>query len=210
MLTLFHSPLSRSTTILILILILIEEMGLTDKIDLQLVTIPRLDGSGGRDTRNPHPEGKVPALVHDGQVITERAAIILHLTTLFPETSLAPKVGTADWGALVGWLAWYQGVLEPVVILEAAEITHPWAQATFRDHKTAAARLRHALESGPWILGDSFSAADLLLHAPYAWFAESTPDDPLIRDWVERCKARPARLKVLEGDTARMAQLAAA
>ena len=147
----------------------------------------------------------MPALLHDGVLITERAAIILHLTTLFPDSGMSPAVGTPEWGAFATWLAWYQGVLEPVVIFEAAGITHPWIEATFRDHKAAAARIRSALEHGPWLLGAQYSAADLLCHAPYAWFQEATPDDPLIRDWVERCKSRPARQKVLAEETARMA-----
>ena len=90
MLTLFHSPQSRSSAIVALI----EEMGIQDWVEIREVTIPRMDGSGGRDPANPHPDGKVPALVHDGQVITERAAIILHLTSLFPDSGMAPKVGT--------------------------------------------------------------------------------------------------------------------
>jgi glutathione S-transferase len=151
----------------------------------------------------------VPALLHDGRLITERGAIMLHLTTLFPGTGMAPEVGSPDWGAFAGWLAWYQGVLEPVVIFEGAQVTHPWLDATFRDHKTAAARLRAALERGPWLLGDSYSAADLLLHGPYGFFPEATPDDPLIRDWVERCMARPVRAKVVAEDIKRMARLAA-
>lgn len=206
MLTLFHSPQSRSTAILSLI----EEMGIKDWLTLQEVTIPRVDGTGRRDPVNPHPEGKVPALLHDGVLLTERAAIILHLTTLFPDTRLAPKPGTPEWGAFVTWMAWYQGVLEPVVIFEAAGLEHPWLSATFRDHKTAAARLRTALEKGPWLMGDTFSAADILIHGPYAWFEQSTPDDPLIRDWVSRCKARAASLKVRAEDAARMERLQAA
>ena len=70
MLTLFHSPQSRSGAILCLL----EEMGIRDRIDVRVVSIPRVDGSGGRDPANPHPEGKVPALVHDRRVITERGA----------------------------------------------------------------------------------------------------------------------------------------
>jgi glutathione S-transferase len=206
MLTLFHSPQSRSSAIMVLI----EEMGIQDWIDIRQVTIPRVDGTGARDPANPHPEGKVPALVHDGRVITERAAIILHLTGLFPDSGMAPKVGTPDWGAFAGWMAWYQGVLEPVVILEGAGLSHPWIDATFRDHKAAAARLHGALEKGPWLLGETYSAADLLCHGPYAFFPEATPDDPLIRDWVERCKARPARARVVESDKSAMSDMAAA
>jgi glutathione S-transferase len=206
MLTLFHSPQSRSSAIVTLI----EEMGIQDWVEIREVTIPRMDGSGGRDPANPHPEGKVPALVHDGQVITERAAIILHLTSLFPDTGMAPKVGTPDWGVFAAWMAWYQGVLEPTFIMEAAGVTHPWMTAAIRDHKTAVARLRAALDKGPWIMGDQYSAADLLLHGPYAWFPEATPNDPVVRDWIERCKARPARAKVVQRDTVRLEQMTAA
>jgi glutathione S-transferase len=206
MLTLFHSPQSRSSTIVTLI----EEMGIQDWVEVREVTIPRMDGSGGRDPANPHPEGKVPALVHDGQVITERAAIILHLTSLFPDTGMAPQIGTPDWGVFAAWMAWYQGVLEPTFIMEATGLSHPWMTAAIRDHKTAVARLRAALDTGPWIMGDRYSAADLLLHGPYAWFPEGAPEDPVVRDWIDRCKARPARAKVLQQDAARLEQMAAA
>lgn len=205
MLTLIHSPHSRSTAILTLI----EEMGIQNRIDIREVTIPRLDGSGRRDPANPHPEGKVPALVHEGRVITERGAIMLHLTSLFPDSGLAPKVGTPDWGVLAMWMAWYQGVLEPTFIMEAAGVSHPWMTAAVRDHKTAVARLHAALETGPWLMGETFSAADILLHGPYVWFPEAMPDDALVRDWVDRCKTRPASVKVREADAARMAALAA-
>lgn len=205
MLTLIHSPHSRSTAILTLI----EEMGIQNRIDIREVTIPRLDGSGRRDPANPHPEGKVPALVHEGRVITERGAIMLHLTSLFPDSGLAPKIGTPNWGVFAMWMAWYQGVLEPTFIMEAAGVSHPWMTAAVRDHKTAVARLHAALETGPWLMGETFSAADILLHGPYVWFPEAMPDDALVRDWVDRCKTRPASVKVREADAARMAALAA-
>jgi glutathione S-transferase len=204
MLTLYHSPQSRSSAILTLI----DEMQLEDRIDIRVVTIPRIDGSGGRDPANPHPEGKVPCLVHDGEVITERAAIILHLTTLFPDGGLAPLPGTAAWGRFATWMAWYQGVLEPVLILDAAGVSHPWLEASIRGVPEATARLHAALERGPWLMGDTYSAADLLLHSPYAWFKDATPDDPLIRDWVARCMARPARGRALARDAGLIAQAA--
>lgn len=201
MLTLFHAPLSRSTALAVLL----EELGVGDRVALREVTIPRMDGSGARDPANPHPEGKVPVLLHDGRVITERGAIIAHLCGLFPEAGLAPEVGSADWGVFLAWLGWYQGVLEPVLILDSAGVEHPWIRASLRGVDEATARIRAALEQGPWLMGEKFSAADLLVHSPYAWFAEFMPDDPLIRDWVARCMARPASVLVRDRDTARMA-----
>ena len=204
MLTLFHAPQSRSSAIVALL----DEMGITDKVEIRHVDIPRMDGSGARDPANPHPEGKAPALLHDGHLLTERGAIMLHLTTLFPEAGLAPPVGSPLWGEYLTWLSWYQGVLEPVLVMGALGLKHPGLPRTFRGHTEAAARLRAALQKGPWLLGDTFSAADLLVHSPYAWFGDVTPDDDLIRDWVARCMARPARLRVLAADSAAMGKAA--
>ena len=204
MLTLFHAPKSRSSAIVTLL----DEMGITEKVEIRHVDIPRMDGSGARDPANPHPEGKAPALLHDGHLITERGAIMLHLTTLFPEAGLAPPVGSPLWGEYLTWLSWYQGVLEPVLVMGALGLEHPGLPRTFRGHTEAAARLRAALQKGPWLLGDTFSAADLLVHSPYAWFGDVTPDDDLIKDWVARCMARPARLRVLAADSATMGKAA--
>ena len=204
MLTLFHAPKSRSSAIVTLL----DEMGITEKVEIRHVDIPRMDGSGARDPANPHPEGKAPALLHDGHLITERGAIMLHLTTLFPEAGLAPPVGSPLWGEYLTWLSWYQGVLEPVLVMGALGLVHPGIPRTFRGLPEAAARIHAALQKGPWLLGDTFSAADLLVHSPYAWFGNITPDDALIQDWVARCMARPARLRVLAADTAAMAKAA--
>jgi glutathione S-transferase len=203
MLTLFHAPQSRSSAIVTLI----DEMGITDKVDIRIVDIVRArSGTGAVGASNPHPEKKSPCLVHDGHIITERGAIMTHLTTLFP-SPLAPAVGTPAWGAFLTWMNWYQGVMEPVLILDFAKLTHPALTATFRGVAEVTARIRTALEQGPWLLGDTFTAADLLVHSPYAWF-DATPDDPLIQDWVARCMARPARLRVLAADATAMAAAA--
>lgn len=199
--TFYHAPRSRSSAIAVLI----DEMGIADKIDIRVVDVPRLDGTGRRDPANPHPEGKVPALVHDGVTITERGAIILHLLNLFPDSGLSPRPGTAAHGALLTWLVWYGSVFEPVIVHQHTQLQHPVLSLTYRTHVEAAARIRAALEKGPWLLGPDYSAADLLVHSPYAFFTELMPDDALIRDWVARCQARPAIDRVRAADTARLA-----
>lgn len=85
MLRLHHAPRSRSSRIVWLL----EEL----KADCQIVytTITRQDGSGDEDEANPHPDKKVPALVHDDVLITESSAIVLYLTDLFPEAGLGPQ-----------------------------------------------------------------------------------------------------------------------
>jgi len=101
MLTLFHSPRSRSSRIVTLL----RELDALDKVGIEIVDITRGDGSGRKDPRNPHPEGKVPLLVHDGVVIWESIAIIQYLTDLFPEKKMAPVAGDPQRGRYLSWLA---------------------------------------------------------------------------------------------------------
>lgn len=203
MLTLFHSPQSRSTALMVLL----DEMGIEDRVKVETVSIARIDGTGHADSRNPHPEGKVPVLRDGDTLITERGAIILYLTDLFPDSRLAPQHGDTRRGAYLTWLLWYHSTMEPVIINAYAGLTHPALQATFRGPAEMAARLRAALDHGPWLLGDSFSAADLLCHSPFAWFPQATPDDPLIHDWVKRCMDRPSVKRVSAAEADRRARL---
>ncbi|MEZ5869128.1 MAG: glutathione S-transferase family protein [Defluviimonas denitrificans] len=188
MLTFYHAPNSRSTSIRQLIL----ELGVADKVKTVEVTIPRQDGSGARDPKNPHPEGKVPYLTDGEDHVRERAAIILYLTDRFPEAGLGRPVGDAQRGRYLSWLIWYQGVLEPVTILNWAKLDHPAVKASLRDYDTALQRLDEVLGRQPYLLGDDFSAVDLLCAGPFAWFGDQMPATPAIRDWVARCMDRPA------------------
>ena len=206
MLTLYHAPNSRSSRIVTLI----DEMGIKDWIKIEPVTIVRQDGSGAPDAGNPHPEGKVPLLVHDGVVIRESAAIIQYLTDLFPDAGLGRSVGDAQRGAYISWLFWYGAVMEPVLIFEFLQINHPALPRTFRGHTEVLARLRAALEKGPYLMGDTYSAADLLVQSPYAWFTQMLPDDPLIQAWVARCAARPSVARTMASDAVLTGQVAAA
>jgi len=82
MLTLFHAPWSRSSRLVWLV----EELGADCRIEY--CDIRRMDGAGAADPKNPHPDGKVPALLHNGALITESAAVALYLTGLHPEAGL--------------------------------------------------------------------------------------------------------------------------
>lgn len=200
MLTLYHAPQSRSSRIIRLLI----ELGILDQVDIRIVTIPRQDGSGGVDPANPHPEGKVPLLVHDGVELWESNAIILYLTDLFAEKGLGRSVGQADRGSYLSWLAWYGNVVEPVIVFDAAGLSHPFLDATFRGVPEVVARLTAQLEKTPYLMGSQFSAADLLLVSPYVWFPQATPDVPIIKDWIARCQARPSASQVMEFDQAHM------
>lgn len=188
MLTLFHAPRSRSTRILGLI----EDLGARDRVTVETVAVSRADGTGGADPRNPHPEGKVPLLVHDGVEIRESTAIALYLTELFPRAGLGRAVGAPDRGRLLAWLAWYGNVLEPVVVTTFAELDHPLLHVTFRGMPQAVARLETALKDGPYLMGADYSVADAIVASTFMFAPQMMPDVPAIRDWVQRCADRPA------------------
>lgn len=206
MLTLFHAPHSRSTRVLQLLI----AMDALDRAEVVPVGIARaMTGGGAPDPRNPHPEGKVPLLVEDGVAIRETAAILLHLTDLWPETGLGVAAGEAERGAYLSWLAWYAGVMEPVMILAGAGLSHPWLEATFRGPAEVTARLDAALARDGWLVGCRFTAADLLCASPFLWFEEMDRGTDRIRDWIGRCAAHPARLGAMAMDEGWTAALAA-
>lgn len=188
MLTLYHAPNSRSTSVLQLL----HELGVTDQVETRIVTIPRQDGSGARDPANPHPEGKVPYLTDGADHVRERGAIILYLTDRFPQAGLGRPVGDPQRGEYLSWLFWYQGVFEPVAILSWTGLSHPRIHASLRDYDTAIQRLDEVLSRQPYLLGDAFSAADLLASGPFAWLGDQLPATPAIKDWVARCQDRPS------------------
>jgi glutathione S-transferase len=195
MLTLYHAPQSRSSRVLWLL----EEAGA--RYEVKLTTIPRMDGSGAPDPANPHPDKKVPALVDDGVLITESAAIFLYVTDRFPEAKLGPAVGERLRGPYLSWLAYYAGVIEPVVTIEFAQLAnHPVLTRTFRGRDEMNARIVGALEAGPYLLGDQFSAADILIGSLAQYMRQMLPPGPPVDDYVARISARPALARAQRRD----------
>jgi glutathione S-transferase len=187
MLTLHHAPQSRSSRILWLL----EEIGAP--YEIRLTNIPRMDGSGAPDAANPHPDKKVPALVDDGALVTESAAIVLHLTDRFPAAGLGPSLGDSLRGSYLTWLAYYAGVIEPVVTLEFAQLAHhPVLERTFRGRGETDARILSALRAGPYLLGERFSGADILVASLGQFARPMLPADRLVDDYLARTGARPA------------------
>lgn len=206
MLTLYHSPNSRSTTIIAAI----DEMGIADKITVQLTPILRYDGSGRIDPQNPHPDGKVPALVHENAVITERPAILTYLSDLFPDAPGVRAAGHPERGPFLTWLAYYGDVVEPVLICAAAELSHPYLTAGFRGLGEMHTRLCATFADGrDFLMPGGFSTADLIMAAPFLWLPDQLPKDSGVRAWFDRVSSRPSVIAAAARDQQDMAILAA-
>jgi glutathione S-transferase len=195
MLTLYHAPLSRSSRIVWLL----EELGAP--YTLEITDIPRMDGTGAADARNPHPDKKVPALVDDDVLITESIAIVQYLTDKFPAADLGPKIGDPQRGPYLSWLAYYAGVMEPVINLAVAGLgDHPQMQRAFRDRAAIDRRILAALERGPYVLGPKFSGADILLASVGQWARAMLPAGGVVDAYLAQCNGRPALARAMAKD----------
>jgi glutathione S-transferase len=195
MLTLIHAPRSRSSRILWLL----EELGAD--YEVQYVDIRRADGSGERDPANPHPAGQVPALIHDGAVISESAAVVLYLTDLFPQSALGRPIGHPERGAYLTWLAYYAGVVEPAVTARYAKLGEPGTPfAKLFDE--LGHRLEAQLSQHAYLLGDTPSGADILFASIMQWAASLMPDLDVLRAHAARMATRPALARAMAKDAA--------
>jgi glutathione S-transferase len=188
MLTFYHAPKSRSFRILWLL----EELGIP--YETKLVSIRRGDGSGASDPGNPHPHGKVPAILHDGQLVYETTAIALYLTDMFPAAHLGPRIGEPKRADYVTWLSYYSGVIEPSLTAKFLNIQHIPGTFGWAPFDDVIAHLSRALEMGRYFLGDDFSAVDVVTGGsmPLLMGRGLIPETPAFKDYVQRITTRPA------------------
>jgi glutathione S-transferase len=188
MITLFHRPKTRSSRVIFLL----EE--LEAPYQIKLVTTRTRDGTGAVDPANPHPHGKVPVISDDGAIVFESPAIALYLTDKFPKNRLGPLVGERNRGAYLSWLCYYTGVLEPAFMSKFMNVEVPRGTAGWVPVEEAMPEIIKALSPGPYILGERFSAADVLYGTTFAMFGQSLmmPKSTVIDDYVQRIVARPA------------------
>src|SRR6195256_3930541 len=118
MITLYHSPMTRSGSIVWLL----EELEVSYQV--KIVDFRRPDGSGARDPANPHPHGKVPALTDGSETIFEGSAITLFLTDKYPNKKMGPVGGRSKAGEIPRWLAYRPGVMEPAILCRRFDVKH--------------------------------------------------------------------------------------
>ncbi|MFV1492007.1 glutathione S-transferase family protein [Phaeobacter sp. JH18-32] len=183
--TLYHCPNSRSSRVIAQLMLI----GKLDAVEVVPVSVERFDGTGRRDPRNPHPEGKVPYLVTDeGQGVRESAAIMMYLDELYGQP-LSPKIGAPDRGRYLSWMTYAGGVLDPVLVAAFSGLDHPAINGAYRGLAEVCTALETALAEGDFLLGDTLCLADILLASPFQWAPHLMPDSAVIKAWVERVSA---------------------
>lgn len=198
MLTFYHAPQSRSFSVLWLL----EELG--QPYTLELVDIRAKDGPP-ESYRAIQPHKKVPAIVHDGTVVTERAAICLYLTERFPQAGLAPAIGDADRAAFLTALVYTDAVLDPIIATKVHDFAYEPRGFSFGSHADAVANLEKRLSADSYAAGERFTAADTQLGSGIHFgmnIIGALPRLPAFEAYMERMLARPALQQTIAKDDA--------
>jgi len=189
MLTLYHAPRSRSSRIIWLL----EE--LETPYTIEIVPIVRGDGTGSPAPDSYlkiHPLRKVPAIKLNEEIVFESAAICLYLTDAFRRKEIGPVPGSNDRAEYLRWLFFYTGALEPASTARFSG----WdknASTGFGKFEDIEGVIAGQLEQTPYMLGQDFSAADILYGSAVQFFRGSLfPQRKCYDEYLERLSARPA------------------
>jgi glutathione S-transferase len=186
--TLFYAPQSRATGALALM----EELGVP--YDLHVLNL-KTNEQRGAEYLAVNPMGKVPAVLHDGALVTEQPAVYLYLADLYPEKNLAPRIGDPLRGPYLRWMVYYGSSFEPAVVDRSQK--HPPAPPStcpYGDYDTMLETLNDQLKQGPWLLGERFTAADILWGMALRWTTmfQLVPETPEIKRYIDRVGALPS------------------
>ena len=157
--------------------------------------------------------GKVPAIVHDGRVVTEAAAICAYLADAFPQAGLAPPpTERADY---YRWLFFAAGPVEQAVTARALGLEAPADKAPMAGYGTLDAvveTLSGWLQGRKWVAGDRFTAADVYVGSQVDLGLQfgSLPTRPAFEAYAARLRARPAYIRAKDIDNALVAEANAA
>lgn len=194
--TFFHSPNSRSGGTLILL----EELGA----DYELKVLNLKTGEQRQAAYLAvNPMGKVPAIRHGDAIVTEQVAVYLYLADLYAEVGLAPAIGDPLRGPYLRWMAFYGSSYEPALMDRSMKRDPaPASTSPYGDFDTMFKTLTDQLGKGPYLLGERFSAVDVLWGTALRWTTlfGLVPDLPVTKAYIDRVMARPAVARATQID----------
>jgi glutathione S-transferase len=156
-----------------------------------------------------NPMGKVPAIVHDGKVVTECAAICAYLADAFPAAGLAPQAGEhADY---YRWMFFCAGPVEAAITNRRFGWEPDDTQAVsvgFGSYDAVVNALERMLSDRPYVCGDRFTGADVYVGSQIVWGAQfkTLPERQVFLDYAARLTSRPAYRSAKEIDNALIAE----
>jgi glutathione S-transferase len=148
----------------------------------------------GYDALNPH--GQVPTLVDGDVVVSETPAISLYLADRYSAGTLAPRLDEADRGPFLKWMVYSTAVLEASRGTQGIprSLFEPRWGVGWRPLEEVVEVIAAALSPGPWLLGERFTAADIMMGAQIGigLVSGAMAPHPILNAYHERLGARPA------------------
>ncbi|MDJ0277514.1 glutathione S-transferase family protein [Sphingomonas sp. 2R-10] len=204
-LTLYTNPMSRGR----IARWMLEEVGVPYDVEML--------GYGGTMKDDAYlainPMGKVPAIVHDGRVVTECAAVCAYLAEAFPDAGLAPTDSErADYHR---WMFFAAGPLEHAITNRSLGVNPSDDQQRmvgYGDYDRVVSTLEAAVSAHPYIAGDRFTAADVYVGSHLMWGTQfgTLPKQDAFMAYIARLADRPAHVRASALDDAAMAEMQAA
>ena len=201
----YHNPMSRGQ----IIRWMLEEVGAPYDTEI----LDYASTMKGEEYRAINPMMKVPAIVHNGRVVTECAAICAYLADAFPEAGLAPREEEkADY---YRWLFFAAGPLEQAVTNKAAGFeptTERQRMFGYGHYDLAVDTLANHLASRDYVCGNRFTAADVYIGSAVMWgtqFGTLPKLDPFVA-YGDRLSEREAYRRGKTEDTQLIAEMQAA
>lgn len=199
MLTLYHAIPSRSS----IARWMLEEID--EPYDVHLLNLQAGDNQKP-DYLAVNPMGKVPAIDHDGVIVTESAAICTYLADAFPKAGLSVPVGDKQRGPYLKWLFFGPSCVEPAITDRA----YPRKEEARRsalghgDYDSVINVLAKGVAAGPYLLGGQFTAADVVIGSGLRWgmMFKLIPERPEFTAYVGRLNERSALKRAQEKDAA--------
>ena len=188
MLKFYCAPWSRASGVFWLL----EELG--QPYEIELVDI-RAPGGVSETYREIQPNKKVPAINHDGTIVTERAAICIYLGDAFPEAGLAPAIGNKDRPSYLTRLVYSDSVFDPAIAAKAQGWQYQSNNFSFGLFEDMVANVERLLSKQPYAVGDRFTAADTQLAGGINFtmnILKVLPPLQVFQDYVARATDRPA------------------
>jgi glutathione S-transferase len=180
---------------------LLEEAG----VPFERVRVDIRDAQAKADPefRTASPLGKVPALVDGAVKISDSGAICAYIADAYPQAGLAPPIGDPQRGRYLQWLMFTNSNIEPAMMEKFSGLTPNRTSHGWGDFASVLETLRDGLRTGPWILGERFSAADVMLGSAVYFLDlfKILGDEPVLKAYVERCLARPAARRAFSEQT---------
>ena len=184
---LYHHPYSRAANMVWAL----EEVG----VPYSLRTVNLMAG----EQKSPaflalNPMGKLPVLTDGDAVISETSAVCMYLADRYALGRLAPALDDSARGSYLRWCVYPSAVIEPGCMAKASGWDYKPGSAGWGSYESILQSLEAGLAAGPWLLGEQFTMADVLVGGSLRWMLRFNMIDarPALVDYTARLAQRPA------------------